>query len=104
MEKLSNPEAGMTSFEGESNVMPFDLGFSKSETGVAQMDSCVAHSEVGAAHFPLVVVESPFQTSLFFRGRWLASGFAFSSKKQGFMLLIRHVCVSQLLRHHPRHV
>ena len=81
MECLSNPELGMISFEGESEVMQFELGFSKSETGVAQMDSCVAHSEVGVAWLVLVVAEPPFQINLFFRGRWLLSGFRFSSKK-----------------------
>ena len=60
---------GITSFEGESKVMQLDLGSLKSETGVAQMKSCVTHSEVGVAWLVLVVAEPPFQTNLFFKGR-----------------------------------
>ena len=85
MEKLSTAELKITFFEGESGVMELDRGSSKSEAGVAQMESCVAHLDAGVAQLVLVVAESPFQTNLFFKGRWLASGFVFSSKKYGFM-------------------
>ena len=74
-------ELKMTSFEGESEVVDLDRGSSKSEVGVAQMESCVTQLEVGAAQLALGVAESPFQTNLFLKGRWLALGFRFSSKK-----------------------
>ena len=74
-------ELKMTSFKGEAGVRELELGASKSEVGVTQLELGVAQLALDVAQLVLGVVESPFKTNLFFKGRWLASGFLFSSKK-----------------------